>query len=313
MSRLALVTGGAGFIGSHLVAHLLQAGWRVRVLDNFTTGARAHLPPQAHLEVCEGDVRVSADCLRATAGADTVFHLAALVSVVESVANPALSHEVNVTGTLNILLAARDQKVRRVVFSSSTAVYGDAATIPTEETQPFSPQSPYAAQKVCGELYGNLFHTLYGLEFVALRYFNVFWPRQSPHSDYAAVIPRFLWAAMRGQSPVVYGNGHQTRDFVSVENVVEANRLAATTEGVSGQAFNIASGRQTSLLELLAALELLAGRALTPRFEPPRAGEVRHSGASIAKAQQILGYHPVVSLEEGLRRAWDALRREAEG
>ena len=315
MSRTALVTGGAGFIGSHVVARLLAENWQVRVLDDLSSGDRAKLPPFAHdLEFIQGDIRNAEMCHAACVGIDAVFHLAALVSVVGSVEDPALNNSINVTGTLNMLTAARDSGVRRFVFSSSAAVYGDADQIPTEENQPLKPQSPYAVSKACGEMYGSNFQELFGLEVVNLRYFNVFGPRQNVSSGYAAVIPAFVKAALSGRQPAIYGDGLQTRDFVFVENVAEANVKAATAGGAGGQVFNVAGGQQTSLLDLIAALENATGKIISPRFEAARGGEVRHSRAATERAKEILGFVPTVSLEEGLRRtvegtiAWESKR-----
>jgi UDP-glucose 4-epimerase len=313
MSNKALVTGGAGFIGSHVVARLLQDGWQVRVLDDLSSGDRAKLPA-GDIEFIEGDIRDPQTCKTACTGCDAVFHLAALVSVVGSVENPSLNHDINITGTLNMMTAARDANVRRFVFSSSAAVYGDAEQVPTEETQPLKPQSPYAVSKACGEMYGKNFHDLYGLEVVSLRYFNVFGPRQNVTSGYAAVIPAFVKAALSGRQPIVYGDGLQTRDFVFVENVADANLKAATASGVAGHVFNVAGGVQTSLLDLIAALELATGKKLEPRFEPARSGEVRHSRAAIELARNVLGFVPTVGLEDGLGRtvegtvAWEMHR-----
>jgi len=315
MSKKALVTGGAGFIGSHVAARLLEDGWAVRVLDDLSSGDRAKLPAFGReLEFVEGDIRDVATCQRACDGIDAVFHLAALVSVVGSVEDPALNNAINITGTLNMLTAARDSGVRRFVFSSSASVYGDAEQIPTEENQPLKPQSPYAVSKACGEMYGKNFQELFGLEVVSLRYFNVFGPRQNVTSGYAAVVPAFVKAAMNGKQPTIFGDGLQTRDFVFVENVAEANLKAATAEGASGEVFNVAGGQQTSLLDLVAALAKATGKPLNPRFEPARNGEVKHSRAAVDRAREILGFVPTVSLEEGLQRtvegtiAWESSR-----
>ncbi len=315
MSRMALVTGGAGFIGSHVVARLLADGWQVRVLDDLSSGDQAKLPAFANnWEFVRGDIRDTEMCRTACAGIDAVFHLAALVSVVGSVEDPALNNAINITGTLNMLTAARDSGVRRFVFSSSAAVYGDADQIPTEEDQPLKPQSPYAVSKACGEMYGNNFQELFGLEVVNLRYFNVFGPRQNVTSGYAAVIPAFVKAALNGKQPSIFGDGLQTRDFVFVENVAEANVKAATAKDAAGKVFNVAGGQQTSLIDLIAALEKATGKTITPRFEAARGGEVRHSRAAVERAKEFLGFVPTVSLEEGLRRtvegtiAWESNR-----
>lgn len=309
MARQALVTGGAGFIGSHLVARLLCEGWNVRVLDNFSSGKWDNLHcQQSDVEVIVGDVRDQDACRRACTGCDSVFHLAAIASVASSVENPLLSHEVTLGGTLNVLLAARNAHVRRVVFSSSASVYGNAETVPTSEQQPLDPQSPYASAKATGEFYCRNFQTLYGLETVILRYFNVFGPRQSANSGYAAAIPCFVDAALQGRTPRVYGDGLQTRDFVYVENVASANLQAALSDGVAGQVFNIGSGVSVSLLALLADLGRLAGVDLTPEFCPARVGEVRHSRADIAHARHLMGYTPNISLTAGLKRTLEASR-----
>lgn len=311
MSKKALVTGGAGFIGSHVAARLLEEGWQVRVLDDLSSGDRAKLPPQ-DIAFIEGDIRDLQACRTACVRMDAVFHLAALVSVVGSVENPSLNHDINITGTLNMMTAARDANVGRFVFSSSAAVYGDAEQVPTHESQPLKPQSPYAVSKACGEMYGKNFHDLYGLEVVSLRYFNVFGPRQNVDSGYAAVIPAWVKAALNGRQPLIYGDGLQTRDFVFVENVADANLKAATASGVAGQVFNVAGGTQTSLLDLIASLEKATGNPLEPRFEPARNGEVRHSRAAVDLAREVLGFLPTVGLEDGLRRtvegtlAWES-------
>lgn len=305
--RTALVTGGAGFIGSHLVERLLDKGWRVRVLDDFSSGSRENLQHIAdRLEVIEGDTRDATVCQAACRGVEHVFHLAAIASVVASVEDPLTSHDVTLGGTLKMLLAARDQGARRFVFSSSASVYGNAETSPTGEEQPISPESPYASAKAAGELYCRNFYTLYGLETVVLRYFNVFGPRQSATSGYAAVIPLFVRAAITGRTPIVYGDGLQTRDFVYVENVVAANIRSAEAAGIAGQTFNIAGGQGISVMDLLVLLERVTGKSLQPELRPARAGEVRHSCANISRARCILGYEPAVSLATGLKRTVDA-------
>ncbi len=311
MSRLALVTGGAGFIGSHLTARLLAEGWQVRVLDNFNSGKEANLCAlPGDLDVMRGDIRDMNACRAACAGVDSVFHLGALASVIGSISDPVGSHEVNLGGTLNMLTAARDAGARRFVFSSSAAIYGNADALPTNENQPYLPQSPYATHKACGEFYCKNFYELYGLETVILRYFNVFGPRQSLSSGYAAVVPLFITAALAGRSPTVFGDGEQTRDFVYVENVVAANVLAATQKDVAGVAYNVAGGEALSLLQLIAHLERIAGRPLNPVFQPERAGEIKHSYADIARANVRLGFAPQISVAEGLRRTYEAYRQE---
>jgi UDP-glucose 4-epimerase len=307
-----LVTGGAGFIGSHLVERLLRDGHRVRVLDNFTTGAREHLAfarGDSRLEVLEGDLR-DPDAVRAAVrGVEVVLHQAAMRSVPRSVDDPLGANDNNVTGTLNLLLAARAAGVRRLVYASSSSVYGDRPDLPKREEQPPAPISPYAVSKLAGELYCQAWSGLYGLETVALRYFNVFGPRQDPASQYAAVIPRFITRALRGEPLEVHGDGTQSRDFTYVDNVVEVNRLAAAAPGVAGEVFNVGCGDRVSLLEIVGTLERLLGRPLERRHTARRPGDVPHTQADIGKAKRFLGYAPLVEFEEGLRRTIAFFRR----
>lgn len=296
-----LVTGGAGFIGSNLVRALLERGGNVRVLDNLATGRRTNLADIAtEIELIEGDLRDPAVVERAVRGVDTVFHQGALPSVARSLTEPLASHEVNATATLSLLLAARDAGVRRFVYASSSSVYGNTPVLPKSEDLPTSPLSPYAVSKLAGEQYCRVFAQLYGLETVALRYFNVFGPRQDPTSQYAAVIPRFIHAMRRGEPPLIHGDGTQSRDFSYVANVVDANLRAATAPNVGGEVFNIACGERHSLLELVSALNRILGTRIEPRFGAPRPGDVKHSQADIARARRLLGYEPRVSFEEGL-------------
>jgi nucleoside-diphosphate-sugar epimerase len=307
MSKRALVTGGAGFIGSHLVSRLVQDEWQVRVLDDFSTGRMDHLRSVlAEIEIIDGDIRDRQACRTACRGVDSVFHLAGIASVANSIANPIQSHDVTCGGTLNTLLAARDMGVRRFVFSSSASVYGNSNTLPTVETQPLCPESPYASDKACSEFYCRNFHTLFGLETVVLRYFNVFGPRQSALSGYAAVIPLFVQAAITGGTPIIYGDGLQTRDFVCVDNVVSANLQAGSVNGVAGHTFNVAGGASISLCELLSLLEQITATTLEPEFRPGRPGEVRHSRADISAARKLLRFEPVVSVAAGLKRTVEA-------
>ncbi len=306
-----LVTGGAGFIGSHLVERLVQLGAKVRVLDDFSTGKRGNI---AHLlervELVEGSLTDVATVRQVVQGVDFVFHQGALPSVVRSVEDPLTTHQVNATGTLFLLLAAREGKVKRVVFASSSSVYGDTPTLPKREDMPPMPQSPYALSKLVGEHLCRLFWQLYGLETVSLRYFNIFGPRQDPTSQYAAVIPRFVTALLKGEPPTIYGDGEQTRDFTFVENCVQANLLAATVEGIAGEVFNVGAGRQTSVNELFRLIRSLIGAdRIEPIYAPPRQGDVRHSLADITKARQKLGYEPTISLQEGLARTIEWFRR----
>jgi UDP-glucose 4-epimerase len=297
-----LVTGGGGFIGSHLAARLVADGAAVRVFDNFSSGSRDNLAAiAANIDVVDGDIRDEVAVRRATSGVEVVFHQAANPSVPRSVADPRTTYDVNVTGTLNILLAARDAACRRVVFASTCAVYGDDPALPKHEGMLPVPVSPYAASKLAGEGLCTVFARVYGLETIALRYFNVFGPRQDPHSPYAAVIPRFLEALRRGESPVVYGDGEQTRDFVYVGNVVEANLRAADSPGVSGKVFNVASGQPVRLNEVLGKLTTLLEVEARAVHEPARAGDIRHSAADVSAAQSALGIEAHVSMEDGLK------------
>jgi UDP-glucose 4-epimerase len=297
------VTGGAGFIGSNIVERLVGEGQRVRVLDNFSTGRRENLQPWLdRVELVEGDLRDLPTVRQAVDGVDYVLHQGAIPSVPRSVDDPAQSHACNATGTLNVLIAARDAGVKRVVYASSSSVYGDSPELPKREQMPTNPLSPYAVSKLAGENYCCACHQVYGLETVCLRYFNVFGPRQDPTSQYAAVIPAFITRMLAGERPVVYGDGLQSRDFTYVANVVDANLLACRAEGAAGQVFNAACGQRTTLLELLEALEQVIGREANPLFEPPRPGDVRHSVAAIDKAREHLGYQPTTTFEEGLRR-----------
>jgi nucleoside-diphosphate-sugar epimerase len=296
-----LVTGAAGFIGSNIVEELVRRGETVRALDNLSTGYRRNLEPlMDRIEFIEGSVTDDALLRRAFEGVDYVLHQAAIPSVPRSVEEPMQSHEANATGTLKVLLAARDAGVKRVVFASSSAVYGDSPTMPKREDMRTQPLSPYAVNKLAGEEYCKVFHRVYGLPTVALRYFNVFGPRQDPTSAYAAAIAAFAAAILAGKQPTVYGDGLQTRDFTYVSNVVDANLLACKTDAADGQALNIACGERISLLDLIAELNSLLGTDLEPLFAPERKGDVRHSLADIGPARAKLGYEPRVGLREGL-------------
>jgi UDP-glucose 4-epimerase len=301
MPSKALVTGGAGFIGSHLSRALLANGSAVRVLDNFATGNRKNLSEiESDIELIDGDLRDLESCRVACRGIEVVYHLAALGSVPRSIEDPLTTNAVNVQGTLNLLVAARDAHVRRVVFSSSSSVYGDTPVLPKHEQMRPSPRSPYAVSKLTGEEYCRAFTLSYGLETVALRYFNVFGPRQDPGSPYAAVIPRFASALLEGRDPVIYGDGLQSRDFTYVSNVVEANLLASTSAAANGQVCNIACSEQITLLDLLDQISKLLGRPASPEYRPARSGDVKHSRADISAASALLGYRPLVSFAEGL-------------
>jgi nucleoside-diphosphate-sugar epimerase len=299
----SLVTGGAGFIGSSLVERLVEEGHDVRVLDNFATGHRANLADLAeHVELIEGDIQSYERVHNAVRGCEVVFHQAALPSVPRSVQDPLTSNAVNVIGTLNVLLAARDEGVRRVVFASSSSTYGASAELPKRERMPALPISPYAVAKLAAENYCRAFHEVYGLETVALRYFNVFGPRQDPLSQYAAVIPRFVLAFLADRSPTVDGDGEQSRDFSYIDNAVDANLLAADAPQAAGRTFNVACGEQISLNALLEELRSLTGKAIEASYEEARPGDVRHSLADISGAREHLGYEPRVGFREGLRR-----------
>jgi nucleoside-diphosphate-sugar epimerase len=298
-----LVTGGAGFIGSNIVAHLVSLGERVRVLDNFSTGRRVNLAPLVdRIEVIEGDVRSYHIVWEAVQGVDFVLHQAALPSVPRSVRDPLTTNEVNVVGTLNVLQAAREAGVKRVVYASSSSVYGDSAELPKRETMCPRPMSPYAISKLAAEQYCQVFWRLYGLETICLRYFNVFGPRQDPASQYAAVIPRFITAMLEQRPLTVYGDGEQSRDFTHVDNVVQANLLACQAPNGPGQVFNIACGQRYTLLQLIDLLREITGREPQVVHGPPRPGDVRHSQADISRASQVLGYAPRVNFADGLAR-----------
>jgi UDP-glucose 4-epimerase len=301
---LYVVTGGAGFIGSHLVEELLHRGERVRVVDDFSTGMRENVP--SGVELVEGDIADPAVADRAIAGADYVLHEAAIPSVARSVADPMKSHRANVDGTLQVLMAAREHMVRRVVMAGSSSEYGESPTLPKHEAMPLAPKSPYALQKVVGEEYCRLFTQLYGLETVSIRYFNVFGPRQQPNSQYSGVISLFIKALSSGARPIVLGDGLQTRDFTYVANVVDGVLRACTAPKASGQAINVATGGRITLLELLDTLNRVMGTSAAPEFGPTRQGDVKDSQASIEKAKALLGYEPSVDFEDGLRRtvAW---------
>jgi nucleoside-diphosphate-sugar epimerase len=308
----ALVTGGGGFIGSHLVDALLARGTSTRVLDNFATGRRANLAHVADdIELIEGDIQSYERVSKAVKDCDVVLHQAALPSVPRSIQDPLTSNATNVIGTLNVLLAARDHGVRRVIYASSSSVYGSTSELPKHEALAAVPISPYATAKLAGENYARSFYRVYGLETVALRYFNVFGPRQDPESEYAAVIPRFIKRLAAGQAPVIYGDGEQSRDFTYVENVVQANLLAAEGHGAPGHVYNVACGEQIRLSALLAALTEIVGSAINPTFAGSRPGDVEHSVADISIAREELGYEPVVRLREGLVLTVEAMLGES--
>jgi UDP-N-acetylglucosamine/UDP-N-acetyl-alpha-D-glucosaminouronate 4-epimerase len=300
MSSISLVTGGAGFIGSNLVRGLLERGDHVRVLDNFSTGSRGNLEG-LDIEVIEGELRSYERVHNAVRGVDVVYHLGALGSVPRSVQDPLTSSAVNVEGTLNVLLAARDEGVRRVVYSSSSSVYGTRRDLPVTEQTPPDPLSPYGVAKLAAERYCVSFSRVYTLETVVLRFFNVFGPRQSPLSQYAAVVPLFVTAIGQGEPITIEGDGEQSRDFTYVTNVVDASIRAAEAEGASGHIFNVSSGSPATVNQLADAIGRIAGKQVARQFAPPRTGDIRDSWADIGAAREALGFEPRIDLDEGLR------------
>ena len=308
-----LVTGGAGFIGSHLVEHLVGEGHDVVVLDDFSTGKRENVASFRDVEIVEGSVSDPDTCARACRGADYVLHQAALASVPRSLRDPVATHLANATGTLNVLLAARDAGVRRIVYAASSSAYGNTNELPKHEGMPPRPLSPYAVTKLAGEEYCRAFNASFGVETVALRYFNIFGPRQDPASQYAAVVPKFIVSAMGNEGPTIYGDGEQTRDFTYVANAVQANMLAceASAEAL-GEVFNVGCGARISVNELWRQIAREVKTRATPRYEPARTGDVRDSLASLDRAQRVLGYSPAVTLEEGLKRTveWFQLKEQ---
>jgi UDP-glucose 4-epimerase len=309
MSRRVLVTGGAGFIGSNLVRALLERGDEVRVLDNFSTGFRANLDGLG-VEIVEGELRSYERAHNAVRGCEVVFHLGAMGSVPRSVQDPLTSSAVNVEGTLNVLLAARDEGVRRVVYSSSSSVYGSATERPTSESSPPDPISPYGVAKLAAERYCVSFSRVYhSFESVVLRYFQVFGPRQNPYSQYAAVVPLFVTAIAQDAPITIFGDGEQSRDFTYVANVVDATIRAADADGASGRVFNVASGSPATVNKVADAIGEILGKPVRREFKPPRAGDIRDSSANVAAAREVLGWEPTVTLEEGLRRTVESLAR----
>jgi len=298
-----LVSGGAGFIGSHLIEELAKRGEVVRVLDNFLTGKKENI---AHLldrvELIKGDIRDLEVCRRAVRGMDFVLHQAALTSVPRSIEDPLLANEVNIRGTLNLLLASKEAKVKKLIFASSSSVYGGDPLFPKKEGKEGKPLSPYAASKRVGEMYCQVFSQIYGLSTVILRYFNIFGPRQDPLSQYAAAIPIFITRMISGKRPTIFGDGEQSRDFTYVANVVQANILAVKAKDISGEIFNIACGKKTTINSLAAKINKLLKKKIAPIYADPRPGDIRHSFADITKAKKMLNYEPKVSFEQGLRK-----------
>jgi UDP-glucose 4-epimerase len=306
-----LVTGGAGFIGSHIAAELAARGDEVRILDNFATGRRSNvLVLGADVEVIEGDIQSYERVNSAVRGCDVVLHQAALPSVPRSIQDPLTSNATNVIGTLNVLLAARDADVGRLVYASSSSVYGANPEMPKREEQPTLPISPYAVAKAAGESYCRAFHEVFGLETVSLRFFNVFGPGQDPLSQYAAVIPRFITSMLEGRPPVIFGDGEQSRDFTYVDNVLDGVGLALGTPGNGGSTFNLATGHGVTLNELFRLLADNIGSDLAPVYEEGRPGEVRHSQADVSRAREALSFEPAISIEEGLARTVESFQRK---
>jgi UDP-glucose 4-epimerase len=310
-----LVTGGAGFIGSNLVHALAVQGHRVRVLDDFSAGRRNNLDGIVDaIEVIEGSITNRDIVFDSMTDVDSCFHQGAVVSVPQSIEQPGITCDANITGTVNVFEAARDRKIRRVVFASSSAVYGDVEEMPVKETLPLAPISPYGITKAADEMYARVFNELFDMDIVGLRYFNVFGPRQDPNSPYAAVVPIFIRHMLAGEAPTVHGDGRQSRDFTYVSNVVDANLRACNAEGRVGGVYNVACGTANSILELVQHLNDIFGTQIEPTFEPARAGDIRLSWATIDAARDVFGFRPAVSVQEGLRRTvdWYRAQREAE-
>ena len=307
---ISLVTGGAGFIGSNMIRFLLEKGERVRVLDNFETGKRENLAEVAgRIETIEGDIRDQAAVGRAVKGAEVVYHLAALGSVPRSLKDPATTHDVNINGTFNVLMACREAKVRRIVFASSSAIYGQSPVLPQHEDLPMAPISPYGASKGIAEIYFRSFWESYGVQSFCLRYYNVFGPRQDPQSQYAAAIPLFVSALLRNQRPRIFDDGEQSRGFTYIDNVMEANWLAANAPEGHGEAMNISTASAVTVNTVVRAIGKLLGKEnIEPEYAPPREGDIKHSLANVRRAKALIGYTPLVSFEQGIARAIDWYR-----
>ncbi|MGH9773872.1 MAG: SDR family oxidoreductase [Candidatus Acidiferrales bacterium] len=301
-----LVTGGAGFIGSNIVDELVRRGESVVVLDDLSAGKEENLATSwGEIEFVHGSICDLEVVTRAAKGADYVLHLGARTSVPRSVKDPLETNRVNIDGTLNVLMAARDAKVKRIVFAASSSAYGETPTLPKVETMPAEPISPYGVTKLVGELYMQVFGRVYGLENASMRYFNVFGPRQDPTSQYSGVLSRFMLAILEGTPPVVFGDGEQSRDFTYIDNVVDATLRACQAAGASGKVFNGGTGLRITLNETLKLLEKISGKPIRAKYDPPRQGDILHSQADITQARKVLGYEPKVNFEEGLRRTWD--------
>ena len=301
-----LITGGAGFIGSNLVDELVRRGQDVVILDDLSSGKEENLAAlRSQVDLRIGTIADLAVVQSACSGIDYVIHLAARTSVPRSVANPLETNRVNIDGTLNVLVAARDAKVRRLVFAASSSAYGETAELPKTESMPASPISPYGVTKLAGELYAQVFGRAYGLENVSLRYFNVFGPRQDPSSQYSGVLSRFMLAVIRGESPVIFGDGEQSRDFTYIANVVDVTLRACEVPGASGLVMNGGTGARITLNQVIKLLEKITGKKITAKYDPPRIGDIKDSQADISLAHKVLGYQPSVNFEEGLKLTWD--------
>lgn len=301
-----LVTGGAGFIGSHLVEKLVGDKARVRILDNFTSGKRVNIVPFLdRVELIEGDIADPDTCRRACEGVDVVFHQAAMPSVPKSIEDPVTSHRTNIDGIFNMLVAARDAGVRRFVYAASSSAYGESETLPKIETIRPDPLSPYGVQKLTGEQYCTVFAKCYGLQTLSIRYFNVFGPRQDPKSQYAAAIPAFITAILRDEPPIIYGDGEQTRDFTHIDNVVHVNMLAARAEKTQGEVMNAACGERITINEVIAEINRVLGKQVKSKHVDERAGDIKHSWADIGLAERLIGFKPLLGFAEGLRRVVD--------
>lgn len=298
-----LITGGAGFIGSNIVKKLLETGEKVRVVDNFSTGKRENIQEflgDSNFELLEGDLSDLEFCREAIKGIDFVLHQAAIPSVPRSISNPLATNNSNVSATLNLLIVARDKPIKKFIYASSSSVYGDNPVLPKREDSPINPISPYGLTKYTGEKYVQLFYQIFGLQTICLRYFNVFGPKQDPESEYAAVIPKFIIALLNKESPVVFGDGEQTRDFTFVDNIVDANLLAVKAKTGFGEVFNIACGKQISVNQLLELLQEIIDTDIKPKYAEPQQGDIPHSRADISKAQEVFGYEPNIEFKDGL-------------
>ncbi len=303
---LSLVTGGAGFIGSNMIRFLLDKGETVRVLDNFETGKHENLEEIKHdIEIIEGDIRDEAVVAKAVAGAEIVYHFAALGSVPRSIDDPKTTHEVNVDGAFNVLEACRAAGVRRLVFASSSAIYGECEVLPQHEGLPIAPISPYGASKAIAEIYFRAYYETYKFETVCLRYYNVFGPRQDPNSQYAAAIPLFVSALLRDEAPGIFDDGEQSRGFTYIDNVMNANWLAANAKETHGEALNISTKDAVTVNTVVNTIRELLGKDIAPKYLPPRFGDIKHSLADVSRAKEVIGYEPFVTFDEGIRKAID--------